>query len=291
MKKIFREQNVIITGGTEGFGLAIAKNFIDLGANLLVCSRNNNRVEKAIKIFSKIKEKNQLVLGIKADISKNKDVENLFSIATRNFKGIDIIVNNAGIYGPIGRLEDVEWSHWLEALNINLLGSILVIKNALPILKEQNKGKVIQISGGGATSPMPNFSAYAVSKTGIVRLIETISQELKNYNIDINAIAPGALNTKMLDELLESGPENVGYDFYDRSIKQKKEGGAGFSRGIELINFLASSKSNGISGRLISALWDKYEDWPKYLKDLKKSDAYTLRRITGRERSFDWGDK
>ena len=95
----------------------------------------------------------------------------------------------------------------------------------------------------------------------------------------------------MLDDLLKSGPENVGEDFYNKSIKQKELGGAGFANGIELINFLSSSKSNGITGRLISALWDKYENWPKYLDDLKKSDSYTLRRVTGRDRNFDWGDK
>ena len=291
MEKIFKNKTVIVTGGTYGFGFAISKNFIEHGANLIICSRNKKRVEKSNEIFSRMIDKNQNIFSIKADISHEVDVKNLFSVATNNFQSIDIIINNAGIYGPIGKIENINWNQWMEAININLFGSILIIKNAIPILKKQNKGKIIQISGGGATNPMPNFSSYAVSKTGIVRFVETISQELKNYKIDINAIAPGALNTKMLDDLLESGAENVGEDFYNKSIKQKELGGAGFAKGIELINFLASSNSNGITGKLISALWDNYEDWPKYLDDLKKSDSYTLRRITGRDRNFDWGDK
>ena len=291
MEKIFKDKTVIITGGTDGFGLAIAKNFIKHGANLIVCSRNKKRVEKVNEIFSKMIDKNQNIVSVEADISLEDDVKNLFSLATNSFQSIDIIINNAGIYGPIGKIENINWNQWIEAININLFGSILVIKNAIPILKKQNKGKIIQISGGGATNPMPNFSSYAVSKTGIVRFVETISHELKDYKIDINAIAPGALNTKMLDDLLESGPENVGEDFYNKSKKQKELGGAGFDNGIKLINFLASPNSDGITGRLISALWDKYEDWPKNLNDLKKSDIYTLRRITGRDRSFDWGDK
>tara|TARA_B100000795_G_C22778274_1_gene431054 strand:+ start:310 stop:1185 length:876 start_codon:yes stop_codon:yes gene_type:complete len=291
MKKIFENKSVIVTGGTDGFGLAIAKNFIDLGANLIVCSRNKERVENFKDLFTNSLDKNQKIISIKADISHEDDVKKLFSAATDNFESIDIIINNAGIYGPIGNIEDIDWERWIEAININLFGSILVIKNAIPILKKQNKGKIIQVSGGGATNPMPNFSSYAVSKTGIVRFVETISQELKNYKIDINAIAPGPLNTKMLDDLIQSGPENVGEDFYNKSIKQKESGGAGFNRGIQLINFLSSSASDGISGKLISALWDKYENWSKYKKDLINSDAYTLRRITGRERNFDWGDK
>ena len=260
MRKIFKNKNIIITGGTDGFGLEISKNFVNQGANIIICSRNKKRVDKTKNFLLREAAENQKIISMQLDISIEKDVKKLISTALNNFKSIDVIINNAGVYGPIGRIEDTNWNTWVKAININLLGSILVIKNCISLLKKQNNGKIIQISGGGATNPMPNFSSYAVSKIGIVRFIETVSEETKNYNIDINAISPGALNTKMLDELLESGPEKVGKDFYKRSIKQKKEGGAGFESGIALVNFLASSKSNGITGKLISALWDKYED-------------------------------
>lgn len=291
MNKKFKDKNIIITGGTDGFGLATAMNFIENGANLITCSRSNEKIISAKKLLSSKLSEDQKLILIQADISLKKDVDKLISTAVHNFSSIDIIVSNAGIYGPIGKIETIDWNDWLEAIKINLFGSILVIKNVLPILKKQNKGKIIQISGGGATNPMPNFSSYTVSKTGIVRFVETISEEVKNFNIDINAIAPGALNTKMLDDLIMSGPENVGEDFYNKSISQKKEGGAGFSHGVSLINFLASNKSDGISGKLISALWDKYHDWPNHIKKLKNSELYTLRRITGRDRNQNWGDK
>ena len=291
MNKKFKDKNIIITGGTDGLGLATAKNFINNGANLITCSRSNKKIISARKLLSpKLIEGQKLIL-IQADVSCKEDVEKLISTAVSNFSSIDIIISNAGIYGPIGKIETIDWDNWVEAININLLGSILVIKNVLPILKKQNKGKIIQISGGGATNPMPNFSSYTVSKSGIVRFVETISEEVRNYNIDINAIAPGALNTKMLDDLIKSGPANVGEDFYNKSISQKKEGGVGFSHGVALISFLASSESDGISGKLISALWDKYYDWPNHIKELKSSELYTLRRIIGRDRNQNWGDK
>ena len=137
----------------------------------------------------------------------------------------------------------------------------------------------------------PDLKSNIVDVSNFKEVESSIKEIIKNFNIDINAIAPGAFNTKMLDDLIMSGPENVGEDFYNKSISQKKEGGAGFSHGVSLINFLASNKSDGISGKLISALWDKYHDWPNHIKKLKNSELYTLRRITGRDRNQNWGDK
>ena len=142
-----------------------------------------------------------------------------------------------------------------------------------------------------ATNPMPRISAYAVSKAAIVRFAETLAEEVRDSGIDVNAIAPGALNTRMLDEVLEAGPEKVGQAFYERSLKQKESGGVPLDRGAELALFLASEASDGITGKLISAVWDNWEHWPEHLEDLSSSDAYTLRRIVGRDRGFEWGDK
>jgi len=138
---------------------------------------------------------------------------------------------------------------------------------------------------------MPNISAYAVSKAAIVRFAETLAEEVREFNITVNSIAPGALNTRMLDEVLAAGPDKVGRSFFERSLKQKESGGAGFEPGAELALFLASDMSWGITGKLISAMWDDWERWPDHLDELNAPDAYTLRRITGRDRGLSWGDK
>ena len=113
-----------------------------------------------------------------------------------------------------GSIETNDWSEWVKTIEINLFGSILMTRELIPIFKKQRYGKIIQLSGGGATNPMPNISAYAVSKAAVIRFMETIAEELKGFNIDVNAIAPGALNTRMLDEIMEAGPDKVGMNFF-----------------------------------------------------------------------------
>ena len=201
------------------------------------------------------------------------------------------MINNAGVYGPKGKIETIEWNEWIKAIEINLYGSILMTIAILPHFKKQQYGKIIQLSGGGATNPLPYISSYAVSKTAIVRYAETLAEEVREKNIDVNCIAPGALNTKMLDEILKAGPELVGKTFFERSLKQKKYGGTSLQKGADLALFLASNASDGITGKIISAVWDNWKDWPQHLDELTKSDIYTLRRIVGKDRGLKWGDK
>jgi NAD(P)-dependent dehydrogenase (short-subunit alcohol dehydrogenase family) len=217
-------------------------------------------------------------------------VDQVASRALEAFPQIHILVNNAGVYGPKGRIEDVDWNEWAHAIEVNLFGSVLVARAFLPHFRKNRYGKIIQLSGGGATAPLPFISAYAASKAAIVRFAETLAEEVKEDGIDVNSLAPGALNTRLLDEVLEAGPDKVGKIFYERSLKQKTEGGAPLERGAELSVFLASASSDGITGKLISAVWDPWEQFPDHLEELKKAYIYTLRRIVPKDRGMDWGD-
>jgi 3-oxoacyl-[acyl-carrier protein] reductase len=195
------------------------------------------------------------------------------------------------VYGPFGLLEEADWSEWVRAIEINLFGSVIPMRAVLPHFKTQAHGKIIQLSGGGATNPLPRIGAYAASKAAIVRLAETIAEECKGLGVDVNAIAPGALNTRLLDDVLAAGPEKVGPEFFTRAMRQKETGGVPLDHGTALAVFLASTASNGITGRLISAVWDRWSDWPAHVEELGRSDAYTIRRIVGRDRGLAWGDK
>jgi NAD(P)-dependent dehydrogenase (short-subunit alcohol dehydrogenase family) len=281
----------LITGANRGLGLEIAKAYAASGAKVFLCARDGDLLEQAAEEVRAVSGKADSVAFAVADIGRREDVEGVVRASLLAFPELDILVNNAGVYGPMGGIEDVDWDEWVRCLNINLLGSVLTIRAVLPHMKRRGGGKIIQLSGGGATNPMPGISAYAVSKAAIVRTVETVALECAADHIDVNAIAPGALNTRMLDEVLEAGPDKVGADFYERAIKQKESGGAGFTRGAELVVFLASRASDGITGRLISAIWDRWEDWPRHLDNLASSDLYTLRRITGRDRGETWGDR
>ena len=280
----------VITGANQGLGEAIARAYVNAGANLLLCARDENKLLKVQDQLRSLCKAGQKVEVMRADISRQDDVNRVASLALDAFPQIHILVNNAGVYGPKGRIEDVDWEEWARAVEINLLGSILMAKTFLPYFRKNKYGKVIQLSGGGATSPLPFISAYAASKAGIVRFMETLAEEVREDNIDINSIAPGALNTRLLDEVLEAGPDKVGRTFYDRAIKQKENGGAPLEKAAELSVFLASSASDGITGKLISAVWDPWQDFPEHLQDLAKTDIYTLRRIVPKDRGMDWGD-
>lgn len=284
-------KQAIITGANQGLGLEIARKYVLAGAELMLCARNVELLEVARAELAKLATPGQKIVSQAADVSVEDDVNKVMAQTLRQLGGCHILVNNAGVYGPKGEIESVDWAQWVKAIEINVYGSILMSRAVLPHFKAQGYGKVIQLSGGGATNPLPRISAYAVSKAAIVRYAETLAEEVRGTGIDVNSIAPGALNTRMLDEILEAGPAKVGQAFYDRSLKQKESGGAPLERGADLAVFLASPVSDGITAKLISAVWDNWENWPEHLHELSGSDAYTLRRIAGRDRGFNWGDK
>jgi len=283
--------NAIVTGANQGLGYSIAEEFLRQGASVIICARNIETLREAAVKLGKLAKPDQKLIALRCDVSKEDEVMELVGKSIQEFKKIDIVVNNAGVYGPKGKIEDVNSEEWTKAVEINLFSIFFLCKHVLPHMKTNKKGKIINISGGGATAPLPMISAYAASKAAVVRLTETLAHECVGSFIDINAVAPGALNTRLLDEILEAGPDKVGMSFYEKALKQKNEGGTPLDKGASLCAYLASSKSDGITGRLLSAVWDPWEDLEKHLDEIKGSDIYTLRRIVPAERSKSWGNK
>ena len=283
-------RSAIITGASQGLGKAIAQAYIKAGANVYLCARNESVLAEAKKELLESASARQLVFALTADVAKFEDCNRLVEAAISAFNRIDILVNNAGIYGPKGLLEDVDWAAWTKAIEINLYGPLLMYRAILPHFKANSYGKIVNLSGGGATNPLPRLSAYAASKAAVVRMTETLALEARDHHIDVNAVAPGALNTRLLDEVLEAGPEIVGESFFERMEKIKAEGGTPLEKGADLCVYLGSAKSDGISGKLISAMWDPWADLAQYGEDLDGTDVYTLRRIIPKDRGMDWGD-
>ena len=274
----------LITGASQGLGYQIAKRFASEGANLIICSRSKNEIEDVVSEFSQVLGSDQRIHGFDCDVSVQVEVDRLFELIENKFGNLDVLVNNAGIYGPLGPIEDNEWSKWVKAIEVNLIGSAYVMRKSIEVMKKQNSGKIIQLSGGGATQPHPNASSYAASKAAVVRLAETLALEVAVFGIEINSIAPGAMNTRLFEQVIEAGADLVGQEFYEKTLKQKESGGSGFDNATSLAVFLACGESNGISGKLISALWDDWEHFPKSIDALHSSDIYTIRRITEQER-------
>ena len=290
---MLKGKTAIITGGSLGFGRALAKELLLEGANVSICGRDAASLEAAQQELRAADPQGASRLIVEqADVTKLEDLKRFLAATTKAFGNrVDILVNNAGIYGPKGDVEGNNWDEWVKTLEINLYGSILITREVLPLMKGARKGKIIQVSGGGATQPMPKFTAYAASKAAVARFAESLAGEVKEFNIDVNSVALGALNTRFLDEVLEAGPAKVGEAFYKRSLQQKETGGAPMDRGIALCKFLSSDASNGVTGRLISALWDNWEQFPEHVEELTSSDVFTIRRIVGKERGMGWADK
>jgi NAD(P)-dependent dehydrogenase (short-subunit alcohol dehydrogenase family) len=282
-------RSAIITGANQGLGRAIATSFVRAGANVLLVARGEQLLRQVERELTPLaNQKEQVVCSVAGDVSNPESCQTIVRRARDGFPNVTVLVNNAGVYGPMGPLEDVSWEEWLRAVQINLFGTVLMCRAIIPLLRAQGYGKIINLSGGGATAPLPRFSAYAVSKVAIVRLTETLAEELRDQHVDVNAIAPGALNTRLLDEVLAAGPDKVGKDFYERALKQHDQGGVPLEKGADLAVFLASAASDGITGRLLSAVWDKWASLPEKREQLRKSDVYTLRRITPEERGLKW---
>lgn len=291
MKKsgILDGKTAFITGGSRGLGKAIATALLDAGANVAICARSAAELHHTAAALTR-SFSSERVKAFPLDVTDLPGTERVLKEILQAFGSLHILVNNAGIYGPIGSVWKTDAAAWDDAVRVNLQGSVHPIRAVIPHFLREGYGKIIQVSGGGATNPLPRITAYAASKAAIARFTESVAVDLKGTGVDINAISPGALNTQMMRELLQAGPEAVGKEFFLKMKKISEEGGTPPEVAARLVVFLASPESDGITGRLISALWDRWDQWPKHLAELNQSDAYTLRRITGKDRGFDWGD-
>ena len=280
--------NTIITGANQGLGLEIARHFVREGANVALCARDPAKLTSAAQELQGLATAGQQIIARPCDVSDPRAVEAFIAAALAALGSVQVLVNNAGIYGPMGPTESVDFDEWKRTLEVNLYGVLLPCRAIIPHFKAQSRGKIINLSGGGATAPMPLISAYAASKAAVVRLTETLAEELRESQVDVNAVAPGALNTRLLDEVLQAGPQSVGEAFYQRALKQKETGGAPIALGASLCVWLASGASDGITGKLLSAQWDPWINLATKRDVLAKTDIYTLRRIVPEDRGQKW---
>jgi 3-oxoacyl-[acyl-carrier protein] reductase len=287
---MLKGRNAVITGASQGLGAAIAERFVQEGASVLICARSEAALAETTRKLREMAEEGQHVLATVCDVADESSVDTMIAQALAQLGHVDILVNNAGVYGPMGPIEEVDWQEWKDAMTINVMGTIYPCRVLVPHMKDRGYGKIINLSGGGATNPLPRISAYAASKAAVVRFSETLAEELRGLGIDVNAVAPGALNTRLMDQLLDAGPEKVGKAFYDRMKKVSESGTTPLEVGASLCAYLASAASDGITAKLISAAWDPWAELQEHRADLDQSDIYTLRRIVPKDRGKTWGN-
>ncbi|RJQ30709.1 MAG: SDR family oxidoreductase [Peptococcaceae bacterium] len=262
----------IITGGGRGIGKAVARAFAREGAYPCLVARTAAEVEAAAAEIG-------CALALTGDVSRLEDVERVVAAVMTRAGRVDVLVNNAGVQPPVGPLWENDPDEWLKTVLINLGGVFLCCRSVLPHMIRRGRGKIINLSGGGAASPRPRFSAYAASKAAVVRLTETLAAELADCNVQVNAIAPGAVNTGMLEEVLAAGAA-AGEEALSKALEQLKTGGVPAWAAAELAVFLASEESGRLTGRLISAVWDEWRSIPERIDRIMAGELYTLRRVS-----------
>ena len=281
------DKYILITGASKGLGESLAQHLAHSGFDLCLVARNGILLRKlSTKLAS---ETGREIIPLVCDLSDPEAVKNLITKIKKNLPSLETLINNAAIHGPIGPLWGNDWSLWQEVIQVNLLAPVALCHALVPMIKK-SKGSIVNLSGGGATRPRANFSAYATAKAGLVRFSETLADEVKAFGVRVNCIAPGAMKTSLQSDVIEKGANIAGRLEYDFAKKVFSEGGDNMNRVADLVHFLISDKGSRITGKLISVVWDDWEKWPEHLDELGNSDAYTLRRIAGRDRGFDWGD-
>lgn len=268
-------EKAIVTGGGRGIGRAIALGLAKEGADVLVFSRTLAEVEATAADICSLGRRG---IALQADVTSPDDISRVVDRALKELGHIDILVNNAGIQGPIGSLVNNDIDAWVQTVHTYLLGTFLCCKAVLPHMMARQQGKIINLSGGGAATSRPRFGAYAASKAGVVRLTEVLADELKEFNIQVNAIAPGIVNTRMIDEILAAG-EDAGPQAMAEVKHCKETGGTSPEKAADLVVFLSSSDSDGLTGRLVSALWDDRSQMVRQFQRVSEIGAYTLRRL------------
>lgn len=265
---------IVLTGSSSGIGKFLADTLAARGHEVCRLARSP-----------------QDGFSFQCDVGDWSAVESCAQKISAKWNNVDALICCAGIQEPIGPAMEIDPLAWRKNLAVNLDGTFFAIRAFFPLLKKSPRGKVICFSGGGSTSPRPNFAAYGVAKTGVVRLVEMLASEWQGEKLDINAIAPGAIFTKMTEEVLARGEKLAGSKEFESAAKLQRDNSAKLEKVLGLVETLLSKQTDGISGKLISAPWDPWQNLPALREDLMKSDIYTLRRIVPEDRGKKWDVK
>ena len=309
----------LITGASRGLGRSIAREFFHHGASLALVARSGAALHEFAAELRRTGDGSRAglateavglateaagpateavgpateaagtgdgsVVVIPADLRDPQAPAAIVDQLRGHWDHLDVLVNNAATTGPIGPVWDNDWREWQETIQVNLLAPVALCRACIPWMRPG--GAIVNLSGGGATSPRANFSAYGTAKAALARFTETLAIEAAALGIRVNAISPGVMNTEMTEAVLRAGPEKAGAD-YAKSLEVQRHGGESPEKAAALAYYLASEASEGITGRLISAVWDPWPALGDRAAELRGSDIYTLRRIVPEDRGKRW---
>lgn len=269
----------VVTGGGRGIGRATAEVLAAHGASLALCARSMAELQD---VAAALERAGAEVFIQALDVTDFAAVQDFAQAVQHRFGRVDVLINNAGVYGPVGLITEVDMAAWAQAVAIDLLGVAHGIRAFAPGMRDAGGGRIINLAGGGIGGPGTpgRVSAYTASKAAVVSLTETLAKELAPYSITVNALAPGAISTRLIESVLDAGPDVAGESLYQGTVRQR-DGGDSIERVGEAMLALASGQTGTLTGKLISAKWDVMADLGERAGALNRTSLYTLRRIDG----------
>lgn len=263
----------VITGGGRGIGRAIALAFAAEGAKLALVSRTAAELDETAALTRE--EHGAEAITLTADVSDRRQVDEAVDRTLECYGAIDVLVNNAGNIGPVNTAWNCDPDEWALTISIHLMGVFYGCHAVLPHMLERGRGRIVNMSGVGG----PNTTAYDAAKTAIVNFTENLALELKDTPITVNAISPGSIHTRMWEETRDLSLAIGDVATYQRGVQVTSGQGASIQRAAELAVFLGSDACQALSGRLIRAFADRFEDFPDHTGEIMASEAYLLRRV------------
>jgi NAD(P)-dependent dehydrogenase (short-subunit alcohol dehydrogenase family) len=263
----------LITGGGRGIGRAIARACAAEGARLALASRTAAELEETALMVKN--EHGAEAITLVADVSVREQVDRAVDRALAHYGAIDVLVNNAGNIGPVNTVWNCDTEEWAHAISVHPMGVFYGCCAVLPPMLERGRGRIVNMSGVGG----PNATAYDAAKTAIVNFTENLALELKDTPVTVNAISPGSTHTRMWEETRDLSRAIGDLATYWRGVQVTSGQGASIERAAELAVFLGSDDCGALSGRLIRAFADRFEDFPERVPEIMASEAYQLRRV------------
>ena len=263
----------LVTGGGRGIGRAIALAYAAEGANLTLAARTRAELRETSDIITG--RFGTAVHTVVADVSSRRQVNNMVASTLETFGAIDVLVNNAGNLGPVGRLWENDPDEWERTIAIHLFGTYNGCRAVIPHMLKRGCGRIVNMAGVGG----PNVTAYDVAKTAIVNLTENLALELADTTITVNAISPGSIHTRMWEETRDMALKIGDTAMYRQGVQVTSGKGASIERAAQLAVFLGSDSCGKLSGRLVRAVTDQFEDFPSQTDRIMSSEAYLMRRV------------
>jgi NAD(P)-dependent dehydrogenase (short-subunit alcohol dehydrogenase family) len=269
-------QVALVTGGGRGIGRVIALSLAAAGASVAVLARSADQVSATAAL---IDASGAHAMPLTADVTDLQAVEDAVERIERWLGPVDLLVNNAAVSGPIGPLWEVDADEWMRTMDVNVRGTYICARAVLPSMVARRRGRIINLASNAGIHRWPQVSAYAISKSAVIKFTENLAVELKRTGVAVFALHPGTVTAGLTEQLLgadvpDDSPTGRVASWFRLQFAEGR--GVPPERAGELVVTLASGRADGLSGRYLTA-YDDVEELIGRAGDIQRDDLRTLR--------------